>query len=314
MWWTLAIWILLPGAEGWEFTVRGACRFEPARDGAVIVDAADGRPLAGLVVEVGEGARTLTSDARGQVSLSGRGWIVLRHRGSELHHPCWALLPSPAGSTAAGRFSWRWMGPVAGLVLILVALLPMARAGWRRRGKKREVPPPEEAPELEFAPPASRTFVPWRRPGFHGQVQVWESGLPLAGVVVSWLEHGAAGRAETDDDGRFFLPAAAVEVRFEKAGFHVVSLGRPRGQILVRLMSLPVRALWLLRQVCRRYDRERYAKLSPRQALAARIPPPERIERLEKLAYAGEAPAPGELEALERELAPDPESVSAAGT
>jgi hypothetical protein len=73
------------------------------------------------------------------------------------------------------------------------------------------------------------------------------------------------------------------------------------------MMSLPVRALWLLRQICRRYDRQRFSKLSPRQALSARIPPPEVIERLERLAYAGESPKPGEIEALEASLVTEPE-------
>jgi hypothetical protein len=309
MWWLILTCFLLPGAEGWEFTVRGTCRFEPVPGGVVLVDAANGRPLSGLEVEARSWSRERRekTDGAGRVSLSGGGFTLVVHPGSDFHHPCRRFVVTPHRGSGSGAFPWRWLGPIAGLVLILVALLPMARTRLRRREKVRRPAPPEEAPEVEFTPAASRTFVPWRRPGIHGQVQVWESGRPLPGVVVRWLEHGAAGETATDEEGRFFLPAPAVDVRFEKAGFHVVTVARPRGQVLVRLMSLPVRALWLLRQICREYDRERYAKLSPRQALSQRIPPPEVIERLEKLAYAGQAPEPGELERLERELAPDPE-------
>jgi hypothetical protein len=46
----------------------------------------------------------------------------------------------------------------------------------------------------------------------------------------------------------------------------------------------------------------RAARLSPRDALLARIPPPEVISRLELLAYGGVSPEPSELEQLEKEL------------
>jgi hypothetical protein len=307
MWLLILFSSLLPGAEGWEFTVRGTCRFEPVPGGVVLVDAANGRPLPGLEVELHfpSGKRGEKTDRAGRVPVSGGGWALVVHPGSGFHHPCRRFVVAPPLASRAGGFPWRYLGPMVGLALILAALWPVARARWRRREKIRQPVIPEEAPEVEFSPAASRTFVPWRRPGFHGHVLVWESGRPLPGVRVGFVEHGVEGDTATDEEGRFFLPAAACDVRFEKEGYHVVLVARPRGQVLVRLMSLPVRALWLLRQICRRHDRERYAKLSPRQALSRRIPPPEVIERLERLAYAGEAPEPGELERLERDLAPD---------
>jgi len=216
----------------------------------------------------------------------------------------------PASTVRMDRFSWRWLGLAAGLGLILIALFPVARTRWRRLGKAKKEEPPLEAPEVEFNPPASRTFVPWRKAGFHGQVQVWESGLPLAGVEIRFLEHSEPKKTETDADGRFFLPSSAVEIRLEREGYHPVNVPRPRGQILIRMMSLPVRALWLLRQICRNYDRQRYAKLSPRQALSARIPPPEVIGRLERLAYAGEKPEDGEIERMEAALTPESEELT----
>jgi len=310
MWWFLLIWQFAHGAEGWEFTVKGECRLTVDGGDLILTDAANRFPLPSreVVVRHGDQERRLKTDAVGRAALTGSGFFTLVHPGSEFHEPCWALLQVPAARSRRDGFSWRWLGPIAGLSFILIALAPMVRARLRRRRKAKQPEAPEEAPEVEFVPSVSRTFVPWRKAGFHGQVQGWESGVPLVGVEISYTEHGNPGRTGTDEQGRFFLPAAAVDARFEKEGFHPVIVPRLRGQILVRLMSLPVRALWLLRQICRKHDHQRYAKLSPRQALSARIPPPEVIARLERLAYAGEAPEPGEIERMEAQLAVEVEA------
>jgi len=309
MWWFFLISQFLSDTQGWEFTVKGQCRILLEKDGVILQDAANRQPLPSREVEIrrGDVLRSVKTDASGRVPVAGFGLLSLVHPGSEFHQPCWTLVQVPVPRSRLGRLSWKWLGPTAGLAFILIALFPVLRAGWRRREKARKPVAPEEAPEVEFTPSATRTFVPWRKAGFHGQVQVWESGLPLSGVEIAYSEHGNPGRAVADEDGRFFLPANAVDARFEKPGFHPVFVPRLRGQILVRLMSLPVRALWLLRQICRKYDHQRYAKLSPRQALTARIPPPEVIERLEKLAYAGGSPEPGEIERMEASLAPESE-------
>jgi len=309
MWCFLLFWQFFHGAQGWEFTVKGQCRIHRVQDGIFLVDAANQRPVAAGEVEIREGDRLwrVKTDTKGRIPVNGPGLLGLTHPGSELYEPCAAVTLIPVAGERLNQFTWKWLGLVAGLGLILIALFPVVRTRWRRFGKAKKEEPPGEAPEVEFNPPASRTFVPWRKAGFHGQVQVWESGLPLAGVEISYLEHSAPGKTETDGDGRFFLPSSAVEIRFARDGYHTVGVPRPRGQILVRMMSLPVRALWLLRQICRNYDRQRYAKLSPRQALSARIPPPEVIGRLERLAYAGEMPEPGEIERMEAALTPESE-------
>ncbi len=290
---------------GVEFVVRSTCRIQAARGALEVLDEASRTPAAGLSLEAFclHGKETLPpTDEQGETRMP-QGFCLLAHRGSELYDPCLAWTHAPRQGEAGFplRVLWGILLALAGTFLAILA--------WRRRFRrpkleKPPVMPDEEAPEPEEIEirPERRTFIPWRRPALHGQVLVWESSLPLPGVRVIFTVRGQRQETSTDADGTFQVPPDAVDLRFEKEGFHPVDVSRPSGRVVVRLMSLPVRALWLLRQICRRHDPARAARLSPRQALDARIPPPDVIARLEQLAYGGVAPANGELERMERDL------------
>ena len=302
--WLAAIWQMWAASEGWEFTVRGTCRLE-RRDRVVsVLDAVSREPVAGLELEIwihGVRKKVVVTNASGEVQIREDGLVGIRHPGSALYVPC-KMVAWFAARKRPRRLPLQALLCVVAFVFLLIAAYPAGRAAIKRMEKKRMPPVPEEAPEVEFSPSSSRSFIPWKKAGYHGQVQVWESGLPLADVMISYEIDGLSASVFTDAEGRFHLPAQTRFARFEKPGFQTVQVPQMRGAVVVRLMSLPVRALWLLRQICRRHDPKRYAKLSPRQALAERIPPPEWIQRLELLAYGGVVPENGEIEKLEHML------------
>lgn len=297
-------------AEGWHFVVRGECqiRLEPPKsDGSVwarVTDSVTGSPVANLDVVVSHSGnvQTLQTDAKGQVAVTGGGFMRFRHPGSELYAPCGAFSYVPDLAPSPVRFAWHVLLLAISVVFIGIALFPYAKSRWRRFLNPPRPETSEEAQEVELLP-ASRTFVPWRKPGMDGQVLDFSSSLPLGGVeITADLKEGQV-HLVSDENGRFHLPSGTTRVSLRDEDRHPVSVPVvPRGQLVVRLMTRPVRALWLLRQICKKHDPERAARLTPRQAINARIPPEEVIERLEKLAYAGETPAPEELARLEERL------------
>jgi len=289
--------------EGVTFVVRSGCLIEKDQNGLKFLDSSSRTLLRGFPLE----ARCLHADVSLQTDNSGRikkpaGFCLVMHRGSELYDPCFTWTHAPLVSPEKGGMR-PFLAVFSALCALVLIAIPLRRFRRPRQGKAA-VMPDEAAPEpaeVETSP-QGQTFIPWRRPALQGRVLVWESARPLSGVKVLCVSHGKPAETASDENGDFSLPPDAVNIVLEKEGFHPVAVPRASGKLVVRMMSLPVRALWLLRQICRRHDPGRAARLSPRDAQKAGIPPPEVISRLEILAYGGVLPEPGELERLEKDL------------
>lgn len=292
-----------PHNDGVEFVVRSTCHMKVEKGTFQVFDASSQTPISTFPVE----ARCLHATVALRTDTMGRhpkpeGMCFLIHPGSEFYDPCfaWTYIPRNQSNPNMPSF-WVWLVMIAAGVLVFLSGRRFSRP---QPQTSRSVMPDEKPPEpleIEISP-EKRTFLPWRKPAFQGQVFVWESSLPLSTVRITFTLQGVQNEIVSDENGMFVVPTNAINLVFEKKGFHPVNVPQPTGRLVVRMMSLPVRALWLLRHICQRHDPKRAARLSPRDALAACIPPPDVIARLEILAYGGISPEPGELENLEQKL------------
>lgn len=292
-----------PNSHGVEFVVRSTCHIKVEKNTFQVFDASSQTPLFTFPVEARclHTTVVLRTDTMGQ-HPNPEGMCFLLHPGSEFYDPCfaWTYVPRNQSNPNMPSF-WVWLFVIAAGVLVFLSGRRFSRP---QPQTSRSVMPDENPPEpleIEISP-EKRTFLPWRKPALQGQVVVWESSLPLPRVRITFTVQGVQNEIVSDENGMFVVPANAVHLVCEKEGFHTVTVSQPTGRLVVRMMSLPVRALWLLRHICQRHDPKRAAQLSPRDALAACIPPPDVIARLEILAYGGLSPEPGELDKLAKEL------------
>jgi hypothetical protein len=286
-----------------EITIKGKCDFTKTSPFSLF-EKGTKKSLSNVKVLLRQGKKNtiLVTDKDGGVKLPGYGKWELIFQGDELHYPCRVLRvrdkTGPSTIFNSNILIWMFLLLGIGFILWVFRFKVLSLVKKKRVEKKEDLLNSDSFIQKSSGRFGINTIFGSKK--WIVTVVDWKGTSRLKDVKIKYKIANRTQVGTTDKHGKFISPAGGFDSLFSLSGYRsqLVQMGRSGGEMTVKMVRLREWSLFLLKEIFHRYDPALASRLTPREGLLLKIPPPDVISRLEILAYGDENPTEKELNTL----------------